>query len=231
MIKIKQPLVENILLVGQSKTPVIVIDDFGDSLHGLRVVAQDYARFTPAQGGYPGCRAVLPSSYGSAVLSVLQPLIQSVYSLPDTAQGRCYQQFFSLVTKRPSELSTLQRLPHFDSDVSRYFAVMHYLGDGDFGGTGFFRHKASGVERVKPDNRSVFIESVRGELKQSEPAHEYIAGSNDRFEMTASVEYRVNRLMVYPGNLLHSGLINTATDINHCPLTGRLTANIFVDFS
>jgi hypothetical protein len=57
-----------------------------------------------------------------------------------------------------------------------------------------------------------------------------VKGSNDEYELYHRIEYRPNRLVVYPGCLLHSGLVNPAVDINPDPRTGRLTANIFVDF-
>ena len=63
-----------------------------------------------------------------------------------------------------------------------------------------------------------------------EPAQRYIDGSTDHFELYSHIEYKPNRLVAYPGCLLHSGLVNPKHDINPDPRTGRLTANIFVDF-
>lgn len=41
------------------------------------------------------------------------------------------------------------------------------------------------------------------------------------------IDYRPNRLLIYPGTLLHSGLIDAGTDLDTSPLSGRLTVNIF----
>ena len=49
-------------------------------------------------------------------------------------------------------------------------------------------------------------------------------------ELYHRIDYRPNRLVVYPGCLLHSGLVNPVIDVDSNPRTGRLTANIFVDF-
>ena len=49
-------------------------------------------------------------------------------------------------------------------------------------------------------------------------------------ELIGEVEYRPNRMVIYPGNLLHSGLIQPDRDINDDPASGRLTANLFLYF-
>nr|WP_220347645.1 DUF6445 family protein [Thalassotalea euphylliae] len=36
--------------------------------------------------------------------------------------------------------------------------------------------------------------------------------------------------MIFPGNLLHSTLVDNTNDISAIPETGRLTANIFIEF-
>lgn len=229
MINIKQQ--PEVRIVGASQTPVIVVDNVCEHLDVLRRTAQEYAQFSPASGGYPGVRASLPAPYSRQLVTVLEPLIKSVYGLPASMKGRCCHQLFSLVTTAPENLTVLQRLPHFDTVLPDYFAIMHYLGEGDFGGTGFFCHRSTAIERVTEENKACFIDRVRHEVSQSLPSARYVAGSDDKFTMVDSVEYKTNRLLVYPGNFLHSGLIDAARDISACPLTGRLTANIFIDFT
>ena len=63
------------------------------------------------------------------------------------------------------------------------------------------------------------------------PAERYINASDDHFEMIAELEYRPNRLVMYPGNVLHSGLIDPDRDISADPRAGRLTANLFLYFA
>ena len=94
-----------------------------------------------------------------------------------------------------------------------------------------FRHRETGLERITEDrldeyNRS--REAYAAVHGQDETA--YVKGSNDQYELYHRIEYRPNRLAVYPGCLLHSGLVDPAVDVNPDPRTGRLTANIFVDF-
>ena len=63
------------------------------------------------------------------------------------------------------------------------------------------------------------------------PAEKYINASDDQFELIDKIDHRPNRMAVYPGNLLHSGLIVPERDISGDPAKGRLTANMFIYFA
>ena len=56
----------------------------------------------------------------------------------------------------------------------------------------------------------------------------YITGSNELFEQIGAVEAVPDRLIIYQGSLLHSGIIPPAMKLSDDPREGRLTANIFV---
>ena len=58
----------------------------------------------------------------------------------------------------------------------------------------------------------------------------YQTGTNQQYELIDSIAYRANRLVIYPGNLLHSTLVDNTNDISANPEIGRLTANVFVEF-
>ncbi|MGY0650046.1 MAG: DUF6445 family protein, partial [Paraglaciecola chathamensis] len=64
----------------------------------------------------------------------------------------------------------------------------------------------------------------------AQPKMRYITESTEQFTLYDQVDYRPNRLVIYPGNLLHSGLIIPDRDISADPTEGRLTANIFIEF-
>jgi hypothetical protein len=49
------------------------------------------------------------------------------------------------------------------------------------------------------------------------------------FDEIGRVEARFNRLVVYPSNLFHSGILPDDYDFNPDPRRGRLTTNIFLD--
>lgn len=131
----------------------------------------------------------------------------------------------------PDELRPLQRVPHFDCNRAYYFAITHFLHDGTHGGTGLYRHNPTGFENITEDRLEEYIRGGEEYLQaHGDPRPEYFSKSDDHFELFESIDYKPNRLVVYPGTLLHSGLIDPATDIDPDPKTGRLTANIFVEF-
>ncbi|MEL0068468.1 MAG: DUF6445 family protein, partial [Gammaproteobacteria bacterium] len=111
------------------------------------------------------------------------------------------------------------------------FALLHYLNPSQHGGTAFYRHQPTGMERVYENSVDDYLASVSDYLsKHGAPEDKYIDSSNQQFEKIGEIPYVQNRMAMYPGNLLHSGTINPATDIDDSPVSGRLTANIFLNF-
>lgn len=218
--------------VGQAGTPIIMIDDFGRDLNDLVEYACASVQYGPdATSMYPGLRASLPKSYTRAVLRQVYGLLFGVYSIPPDLGMKAVNAAYSLIATPESELKPGQCRPHFDSNRPYFLAILHYLNEGPFCDTGLFRHRATGLERITEDCVDRFLQScqeyaeVHGEIERA-----YVKGSDDQYELYHRIEYRPNRLVVYPGYLLHSGLVDPAIDVNADPRAGRLTANIFVDF-
>jgi hypothetical protein len=140
--------------------------------------------------------------------------------------------YFSLLTQTGPTLTRLQRVPHFDSLDQRYFALVHYLNPGDFGGTGFFRHRPTGFERLTQTKFPMSTQAAEAYFRMhGEPTARYIRESDGHFKLLETITYRSNRVVAYPGNLLHSGIVDPAKDIDANPRTGRLTANLFLQFN
>lgn len=222
----------DVQIVGDEKTPVITIDDPILSTNELIGYAAQHAKYSSKnQLAYPGIRADLPGEYAKVLLPELIALTTNLYKIPPSYDHRLVHQLFSLVTQRPDDLETLQRVPHFDDRSPHYFATVHYLNPGDHAGTGFFRHRPTSYECITEDRYQSYIQAASSHMETNGlPAQEYINASNDHFELIAEVEYRPNRMVIYPGNLLHSGLIQPDRDISDDPASGRLTANLFLYF-
>jgi hypothetical protein len=218
--------------VGQEKTPVITIDNFVVDTSEIIDCACLPAAYGPDRhSSYPGVRAPLPRDYVLAVLNSIHRLLFQVYRVPAELGLKPANTVYSLVSTAPEDLSLAQRVPHFDSTGPWHLAILHYLNPGDFCATGLFRHRPTGFERISQERLARFIESSEEHVRaHGQPPRQYISDSTDHFELYDRVGYQANRLVVYPGNLLHSGLVDPAKDINPDPRTGRLTANIFVDF-
>ena len=222
----------NVQTVGDEKTPVITIDDPILSTDELVRYASQSAEFSSKnQLAYPGIRAALPAEYAAVLKPELVAMISDLYKIPRTYENLLIHQLFSLVTQQPDDLEILQRLPHFDDRSPDYFATVHYLNSGDRAGTGFFRHRPTSYERITEDRYQSYIQAASTHMETNGlPAEKYINASDDHYELIGEVEYRPNRMVIYPGNLLHSGLIQPDRDINDDPASGRLTANLFLYF-
>lgn len=218
--------------VGRAQTPVVIIDDFADDTGDLIEFACAAADYGPdATSRYPGVRAKLPRGYVITTLNQLFPLLQQVYRVPAGLGMKPVNTVYSLITTPETELTPRQCAPHFDSSRPFYLAVLHYLNARPHCDTGLFRHRETGLERITEDAVDAYIRVRETHAREHGPPPQvYISGSNEQFELYERIEYRPNRLVVYPGNLLHSGLVDPAVDIDRDPRSGRLTANIFVDF-
>ena len=218
--------------IGREKTPVIVIDDFVANVDEFVSYACDQVSFeTEKITMYPGVRAKLARKNVVQLLNPLLPLLYQTYSIPAGRRPKPKNYVYSLVATAGHDLSTLQRVPHVDSNLPHYLAMTHYLNPGKHGGTGLFRHRPTGFENITESRRREFGRSADAFIADNgQPASGYITASDGHFELLDVIDYRPNRVVIYPGSLLHSGMIDPVTDISADPRAGRLTANIFVNF-
>lgn len=232
MIKVNRQATFNIEYIGQDKTPILIIDNYADNLNELVDQVIAHGQFIPDEvTNYPGIRSAIPKAL---VVGYLKPLIEvlyRVYKLPDLLQPNPIDNYFSLITKQPNELSAMQTWPHFDTPNPNLIAIIHYMNKDAHGGTAFFKHNKSGLDRINNDNKETYLKFAQAYF-QSSILHElnYCNEQHNEFTCYKTVPYKPNRLIVFPGQLLHSTLVNGATDINSDPITGRLTANLFLSF-
>lgn len=221
----------HIVRVGHERTPVIIIDDFADDLSELLAFVRQQPFTQDAKSYYPGVRAAISKPYAIAVIDQVFQLIYDVYQIPTHRCLKPHTLAFSLISSPPTSLQPLQCLPHFDTSSPYYFAILHYLNDGPHGNTAFFRHRPTGFERINDERAPSYFASAQQYIdKEKLATQQYFVKSDDHFEIIDQIEYRPNRLAIYPGNILHSTLVNPETDIDSNPATGRLTANLFINF-
>lgn len=223
---------KDIRVVGDEKTPIVILDNLLDSVEPLRAYACESVEFRPDElFAYPGIRAELPDAYVHAIAPQLAGLLAHEFRVPRGLKFELIHKVFSLITTKPEDLAVSQRIPHTDTRLPHYFATVHYLNPGNHSGTGFFRHRPTGFERISEERYPELLQAGTAHMEsKGMPAQKYIDASDDHFELIAEVEHRPNRLIAYPGNLLHSGLIRPDVDIAPDPATGRLTANLFFHF-
>jgi len=218
--------------IGQSKSPVLVIDEFMANARQVVEAAAALGPFPPeGNTAYPGLRRQIgPGDAASGyVMAALQAAAPSIREAFKAASFAITEASFSLVTTRPENLRGVQRIPHIDSDDQALLAVLHHLHDIPDTGTAFYRHIATGIERADQTTSTRLREHLQAEGALLEQASTGFAGdTSSTFEKIFTVEGRFNRLVIYPGCLLHSGVISPNFVYSPDPRKGRLTANIFV---
>ena len=217
--------------VGREKTPVFVLDNFLENLDASILQTVANLEFEEASTHYPGIRAKLPDDYIVAISKALVPLLHKIYTIPADYKLEFFDSYYSLVTQLPQTLSTEQQIPHFDGTDDYRLALLHYLNPSKHGGTAFYRHIPTNMERISENKAAQFLSSLDQYFEQyGMPNGHYIDSSNQQFTKIGEIPYVQNRMVIYPGNLLHSGSINPDTDICNSPVSGRLTANVFLRF-
>jgi hypothetical protein len=222
----------DIIQIGEEKTPIIIIDDLAVDNKDVINYACTASKFTNDLATfYPGIRSPLPQPYVITILQAVYRGICQVYRVPIALKLIPLNQSYSLLTKAQSQLHLLQCMPHFDTSKAYHFAVLHYLNSGSHGNTGFFRHIPTGYERISESRSEHYVNSAKAFIAENgDPMQKYVTCSDKHYELYHEVEYKPNRLIIYPGNLLHSTIVDIDTDIDSDPKSGRLTANMFIDF-
>ena len=215
--------------IGSHASPLVVIDGFAGGIADAVDAAAALAPFGRAAGSYyPGLRRILSEADGAAwdyVTRTMRAAAPFVGGAFDADGFDLIEASFSIVTDPPASLVPAQRAPHFDSTDPDYLAILHYLTDLPGTGTAFYRQRSTGIERIDDGNVDRFVAAAK---RESAALAGYTNASNAHFEQIAAVEAAPDRLVIYRGCLLHSGIIPSAMTFDSDPRTGRLTANFFL---
>lgn len=206
--------------------PVVVVETITGQVPAVRAIAAALAPFPPATQYYPGVRRVLAETDGAAwtyANTLARAAATYIAGAFDCDGFTLLEASFSIVTTPPADLRPPQRAPHFDGTDPDLIAMLHFLGDAPGSGTAFFRHRATGIEQVADGNVASFVAAATRERGQG-----YVQGSNAHFEEIARFDAVPDRLLIYQGSLLHSGIIPPSLPLSADPLVGRLTANYFI---
>ena len=220
-----------VLSVGAEQSTVVVADNIFEEINLLNNHASQFAEFQTRKANlYPGAQAQMFGEFGQVFLSYAQSLIKQYY--PNTSALKCnpLAAFYSFVSTPEKELQFRQTIPHYDHNSENSFAVMLYMAPGEFGGTGFFQQDGSQFERITTQRQPDFLNCLEQNIDPDSTDFKYCNGDISGFTLTGSVNYKQNRMLIYPGNLLHSGLIDESRDIQKNANNARLTANLFITY-
>ncbi|MFN7159779.1 MAG: DUF6445 family protein, partial [Erythrobacter cryptus] len=129
----------------------------------------------------------------------------------------------------PEQLSLRHRIPHHDHSDARRVAIMHYLGGPETGGTAFYRHRRTGFEAITPAREAAYAAGLAADAAEyGPPPPGYPGADSPAYEQIGMVEARPDRLALYRGCQLHSGVIPDPAALSPDPARGRLTINMFL---
>jgi hypothetical protein len=158
---------------------------------------------------YPGIRARLPAEFSRPFNAWLARMLHRTGMLEESCHISDDASFFSIVNKSRADLLPLQRIPHYDSTDPRVFAAVIYLFERPNAATSFYRHSATGYEKINDDNAHNYRAALNRNMKNlGPPVRDYMNGSNALFERTHSVDSVFNRMVIYSGNVLHAADID-----------------------
>jgi hypothetical protein len=214
--------------LGETRTPVVTIDDFWGDTDSLIEIAAGLGTFPAAANSYPGLRRAIGRG-DEAAFAYVNTLLERAAVYICQAFGvtgfRIAEASFSLITTPANDLAVQQRAPHFDCVEGSRLALLHYLVPT--AGTAFYRHRGTGIEQVTAETVDRYVGIAKTQAATT-PAR-YVGGSNDHYEQIGMVEGYCDRLAIYPGNLLHSAIISPDVTLSDDPRAGRITSNIFVN--
>lgn len=212
--------------VGPSGRKVLLADNF--YLHPDQVAELAlnlyYTESRSLVGSYPGSRAVITLN--------TQPLIQTLGKLWGKPLIPFHSDYhpviFSAIINRDYELTPWQRQPHIDQGIT----AMVYLNPEELcsGGTGLYRHRLTGLDRIPialthdlihlarqhgfpadklrtEDGYAEFLNTVFFNPDFAPKENTYINDGNEFWELLFLIQMKPNRLVIFDGRMFHSQYI------------------------
>jgi Family of unknown function (DUF6445) len=212
--------------MGREGQPLVIIDGFSGMVDTLLEAAYT-AQYQHAGASYPGIRSWADPSYLDRRRDLMMQIMQQVFGF--TKGIRMDASTFSVVTLSEQELNPLQRIPHYDHANGEVIAIMHYLQGPETGGTAFYRHRRTGFETLTTEREDAYNAALAMDHREyGMPPARYCHGDTDWFEMIDEVEAAPDRLVLYRGMQLHSGVIPDPSVLSSDPRKGRVTVNMFL---
>eukprot|EP01037_Dinobryon_pediforme_P006453 gene6454-6520_t len=111
---------------------------------------------------YPGVCAPAPEGYADWLAAMLGAA--TTLGVVQVMDAR-----FAVVQDPPDQLLPIQRIPHFDDADPAIHAVVHYLCNPPHRGTAFYRHRATGFERIAASRLPAWRQALAANSRISAP--------------------------------------------------------------
>ena len=222
------------VFIAEINETVIIVDDFLHSLDPVYQFATQTAYFQPLGSDgtlYPGKRDEMPAPYYRACEQLLNELLEQEIITSGENNLYLHRCKLSLVTQNANELNTLQRMPHIDSTDDKTFAAVHYLSPKEWGGTGIYKYLPENIIKVTADNQNSVHNMIADTEKHSATHQGYLNETTALFEKVVDIEAKVNRLVIYKSNLLHSAALFNHKKYSNDLSNSRLSISSFFRIS
>jgi len=219
----------NKIAINEINAVIYVIDDFTTTIDLLIQYAKNVAYLNPegADGtAYPGMRDTMPMPYLRILKKLIKQEIFPQFAL-NNPQVKIHRSLLSLTTTEEENLTTLQKMPHIDCFDNNEFATVHYLCGNKMAGTSIYKYLPKNIIKFNEEHHDILNEmKINVENLPLEHAG-YLNGTTSIFKQILSIEAKPNRLVIYPGNLLHCANIEQDVSISTDIDKGRLTIASF----
>ncbi|WP_408589036.1 DUF6445 family protein [Novosphingobium sp.] len=201
------------LSLGREGVPLRWIDEAHPAPATLCAAAERLTFARSPDDLYPGLRAPVPPDYGAWLSTTL-------IAAANMGGARLIDARFAVVRDAPDRLVPIQRIPHFDDADPSIFAAVHYLCSPPHRGTAFYRHRATGFERIDGSRVPAWRQALMADARAiGLPPPVYPSGAGPAFELIGAAPLTFNRLVIYPANCLHAGEIGDSWQDDHPRLT------------
>ncbi|MDG0970641.1 MAG: DUF6445 family protein [Porticoccaceae bacterium] len=217
--------------IGADQQELLCVDAYMQGVDKLRQHAIRSNNFAVADSFYPGIRMNISDAYIVELVRNFQGILGDFFNL-DLRTLKKAASKYSIVTTAPEDLKLMQRIPHFDAPSKNSLAVIHYLCDAPDSGTAFYRHDQTGYEYVDEDRFEKYERSIvqRFQNPTLRP-NGYMGANTQGYSEITAFPAVYNRLLMYRGSSLHSGIIGPNYNFDPSPETGRLTITSFIEFA
>ncbi|MCF2858265.1 DUF6445 family protein [Pseudoalteromonas sp. SMS1] len=212
-----------------SHTPICCLSTGQESLKWKKLASDYKPDWVKPINSYPGLWARVPDSYYDFIREIMTKMAP-FFGL-DVNDVKRVSANYAVVTKSQTELGPYQTIPHFDNLNPNQIALVHYLCDNQFGGTGFYKHRATGFEEITTTNHDTYRDILDTEL-QAKPLESpaYIRADHPLFMRTQYLEAQFGDIVAFPSNILHSACIVGEPPSDKSLTEGRLTITSFIVF-
>ncbi|MFC6439086.1 DUF6445 family protein [Bowmanella sp. JS7-9] len=200
-----------IIWLGNKEVPLFVIDDIFATPLEVRHLAFSNS-FPSSVAYYPGRHQ--PLSQEDPSIKAFCHFIATVLTRATGKQIKteAISTDFSILTTPEEKLLDNQGQPHIDG--TPMLGVI-YLNEQDLGGTVFFRNRETNSMTVVTEAQKAHYQNLSAQRKLDTPLG-YVTDTNTQWEKVDTIEGKLNRLVIWPGNVFHS------IDVKVNPASGQL---------